>query len=206
MKKVITLCLLLCVVSVFAQSKLKKADKYFETLAYVDAAKAYEEYLSTEDKPGIQTLKNAADSYYHIDDNRNAAKWYQKLYDIQGNEMEEQYFLRYIQSLKGATDYAKADQLTKEYLTKKGDQKAIAKYMSQKRLLDSLSSAKPIYTVKNLDVNSTKSDFGTTFFGEKVVFASSRDTTKFNQKLYSWNKQPFLDLYVADRSDVDGSL
>lgn len=206
MKKIITLSLLFFAVSVLAQSKLKKADKFFETLAYVDAAKAYEDYLANEDKPGIQTLKNAADSHYYIDDNRNAVKWYQKLYDIQGDAMEEKYFLRYVQSLKGVTDFAKADQLTKDYLTKKGDPKAIAHYMSQKRVLDSLAAAKPIYSVKSLEVNSTKSDFGTTFYGEKVVFASSRDTTKFNQKLYSWNKQPYLDLYSADRSDVDGSL
>lgn len=206
MKRILTLCILFCVLSVFAQGKLKKADKLFETLAYVDAAKAYEDYLATEDKPGLQTIKNAADSYYYIDDNRNAVKWYQRLYDLQGDAMEEKYFLRYVQSLKGATDFAKADQLTKDYLTRKGDQKAIAHYMAQKRILDSLSNAKPLYNVKNLDVNSTKSDFGTTFYGEKVVFASSRDTTKFNQKLYSWNKQPYLDLYVADRSDVDGSL
>jgi outer membrane protein OmpA-like peptidoglycan-associated protein len=206
MKRIFTLSLLLCVLSVFAQSKLKKADKLFETLAYVDAAKAYEEYLATTDKPGLQAIKNAADSYYYTDDNRNAVRWYERLYGLQGDAMEEKYFLRYTQSLKGATDFAKADQLTKDYLSKKGDQKAISHYMAQKRILDSLAQAKPLYTVKTLDVNTAKSDFGTTLYGEKVIFSSSRDTTKFNQKLYSWNKQPFLDLYIADRSDVDGSL
>jgi outer membrane protein OmpA-like peptidoglycan-associated protein len=206
MKKFYIISLLFCLATAFAQTKLKKADKLFDSYSYVDAAKMYEEYLATADKPSTQAIKNTADSYYFIDDNRNALKWYQKLYDIQGQEMEEEYFLRYVQSLKGVTDYAKANQLTKERLAKKGDQKQIERYNLQMRQMDSLSKAKPLYTIKNLDINSTKSDFGTSFYGDKIVFASSRDTTKFNQKLYNWNKQPFLDLYVAERSAVDGSL
>jgi outer membrane protein OmpA-like peptidoglycan-associated protein len=206
MKKLYTITLLLCLTCVFAQSKLKKADKLFKTYAYVDAAKAYEDYLATAENPGTDALKNAADSYYKTDDNRNALKWYQKLYDIQGETMEETYFLRYIQSIKGVTDYAKADRLTKEYLTKKGDQKQIAHYLHQKQQMDSLAATKPLYTVRDLDINSTKSDFGTSFYGGKIVYASAKDTTKFNEKLYSWNKQPFLDLYIAERNAVDGSL
>ncbi|MFT3795946.1 OmpA family protein [Flavobacterium sp.] len=206
MKKLVLLSLLFCLTATFAQTKLKKADKLFQTYAFVDAAKIYEEYLATAENPSMEAIKRAGDSYYNIDDNRNALKWYQKLYDIQGETMSEEYFLRYIQTLKGVTDYAKADKLTKEYLQKKGDQKEIARYMNQKKTLDSLASATPLYTVKGLEINSPKSDFGAAFYGEKIVYASAKDTTKFNEKLYSWNKQPFLDLYVAERNAVDGSL
>lgn len=206
MKKIYTLSLMFCLATVFAQTKLKKADELFKTFAYVDAAKAYEEYLQKVDKPGTQTIKNVADSYYLVGDSRNALKWYQKLYDIQGQSMEDVYFLRYIQSMKGVMDYEKADVLTKEYLNKKGDQKQVAHYLSQKRQMDSLAKTKPIYTIKNLDINSPKSDFGTAFYGEKIVYATSKDTTNFSGKLYSWNKQPFLNLYVAERNTGDGSL
>lgn len=206
MKKIYTLSLMFCLATVFAQTKLKKADELFKTFAYVDAAKAYDEYLQKHDKPATQTLKNAADSYYYIGDSRNALKYYQKLYDIQGQSMTDDYFLRYIQSMKGVMDYEKADALTKEFLNKKGDQKQIARYNSQKKYMDSLSKAKPLYEIKNLDINSSKSDFGTSFYGEKIVYASSKDTSNFAGKLYSWNKQPFLNLYVAERNTADGSL
>lgn len=206
MKNLYILSFLCCVTFTFAQSKLKKADQLFSTYAYVDAAKMYEEYLQDVEKPSTQTIRNVADSYYFIDDNRNALKWYQKLYDVQGQNMTDIYFLRYIQSMKGVTDYDMADKLTKEFLNKKGDQKEIQRYVKQKKQMDSLANTKPLYAVKNLDINSTKADFGVAFYGEKVVFTSSRDTTKFNQKLYSWNKQPFLDLYVAERNMADGSL
>lgn len=206
MRKLYILSLLLCCTVTFAQTSLKKADKLFKDYSYVDAAKAYEEYLNTNDKPSIQTVQNTADSYYFTNDNRNALKWYQKLYELQGDNLTDKYFLRYIQSMKGVTDYEQADRLTKEYLNKKGDQKEIARFMGQKRVMDSIAKAKPLYKIKNLDINSTKSDFGASFYGDKIVFASSRDTTKFNEKLYSWNNQPFLSLYLAERNAADESL
>ncbi|MGK4567685.1 hypothetical protein [Flavobacterium sp. 3HN19-14] len=206
MKKIYFLSLLLCFTAALGQSKLKKADKLFKDYYYLDAIKAYEDYLVKNDKPTAQTVRNLADSYYFSDDSRNALKWYKKLYEMQGDNLTDQYFLRYVQSLKGVMDYDQANKAIKERLDKKGDQKEIDRYVFQKRVNDSLANAKPLYKVRNLEINSTKSDFGTAFYGDKVVFASSRDTMKFAQKLYSWNKQPFLDLYVAERNAADGSL
>lgn len=207
MKKLYILSLVLSFTICFAQkTNLKKADALFKNYSYVDASKAYEEILQNIKNPSAQTLKNAADSYYFISDGRNALKWYKKLYEVQGNNLTDIYYLRYIQSLKAVMDYDEADKMTKEYLTKKGDQKEINRYVAQKNQLDSLSKAKSLYTIKNLDINTSKSDFGATFFQEKIVFTSARDTTKFSEKLYTWNNQPFLNLYVAERNPADGSL
>lgn len=206
MKNIVILCFCFCVSTVFAQTKLKKANKLFKEYSYVDASKMYAEYLENEKEPSLQTLKNTADSYYFIDNKRSALKWYQKLYDIQGESMEEIYFLRFTESLKAVMDNDKADAITKDYLSKKGDQKRILYYAKQKKQIDSVGKLKPLYTVTGLEINSDKSDFGTAFYGEKVVFASSRDTSKLQDKLYNWNKQPFLNLYVADRNATNGSL
>ena len=206
MKKLYILSLVLSFTFSFAQTNLKKADALFRNYAYVDASKAYEEILQNIKSPTAQTLKNAADSYYFISDARNALKWYKKLYEVQGNNLTDIYYLRYIQSLKGVMDYDEADKMTKEYLTKKGDQKEVNRYVAQKKKVDSLSKAKSLYTIKNLDINTSKSDFGATFFQDRIVFTSARDTTKFSEKLYTWNNQPFLNLYVAERNPADGSL
>lgn len=191
----------------FAQkTNLKKADALFKNYSYADASKAYEEILQNIKNPSAQTLKNAADSYYFTSDARNALKWYKKLYEVQGNNLTDIYYLRYIQTMKAVMDYDDADRITKEYLTKKGDQKEINRYVAQKKQLDSLAKAKPLYQIKNLDINTSKSDFGATFFQDKIVFTSARDTTKFSEKLYTWNNQPFLNLYVSERNPADGSL
>lgn len=207
MKKIYLTSLLLCFTVVFSQSKLKKADQLFKSMAYTDAAKAYDEYLESSTKPpSVQTIKNGGDAYYHTDDNRNALKWYQKLYDIQGQGMSDDYFLKYIQSLKGVMDYDKADKLTREYLIKKGDQKQIDHYLRQAKYNDSLAKTKPLYALKNLDVNTSKSEFGTAFYGERIIFASTKDTMKLSTNLYTWNNQPFLNLYVGDRNVNDGNI
>lgn len=206
MKNIYILFLCLSIASVSAQINLKKANKLFKEFSYVDASKAYEEYLEKEKSPSTQTLKNAGDSFYYIDDKRNALKWYQKLYDIQGTSIPDDYFIRYIESLKGVLDYDKADKITKEYLASKGDQKRIANYTRLKKQMDSLSKEKPLYTIRNLEINTDKSDFGPAFYGDKVVYSSSKDTTKFKEKLYNWNRQPFLNLYVAERNTANGSL
>ncbi|QLC65173.1 OmpA family protein [Flavobacterium sp. LPB0248] len=207
MRKLYILCLILSVTFSFAQkTNLKKADALFRSFSYLDASKAYEECLQNIKDPSAQTLKNAADSYYFISDSRNALKWYRKLYEVQGNNLTDIYYLRYIQSMKAVMDYDEADKMTKEYLDKKGDKTEINRYVAQKKYMDSVAKAKPLYTIKNLDINTSKSDFGATFFKDNVVFTSARDTTKFSEKLYSWNNQPFLNLYIAERNPADGSL
>ncbi|KFF04449.1 OmpA family protein [Flavobacterium reichenbachii] len=207
MKKIYILCLVLSFTFGFAQkTNLKQADALFKNYSYLDASKAYEECLQNIKNPSAQTLKNAADSYYFISDSRNALKWYRKLYEVQGNNLTDIYYLRYIQSMKAVMDYDEADKITKEYLNKKGDKSEINRYVEQKKQMDSLAKTRPLYTIKNLDINTSKSDFGATYFQDKVVFTSARDTTKFGDKLYSWNNQPFLNLYLAERNPADGSL
>jgi len=207
MRKLYILCLILSVTFSFAQkTNLKKADALFKNFSYLDASKAYGEILENIKDPSAQTVKNAADSYYFISDSRNALKWYKKLYELQGNNLTDIYYLRYIQSMKAVMDYDEADKITKEYLNKKADKAEINRYVAQKKYMDSVAKAKPLYTIKNLDINTSKSDFGATFFKDNIVFTSARDTTNFAEKLYTWNNQPFLNLYVAERNPADGSL
>ena len=207
MKKLYILSLVLSIAFSFAQkTNLKKADALFKNFSYTDASKAYEECLQNIENPSAQTIKNAADSYYFISDARNALRWYKRLYEVQGNNLTDIYYLRYIQSMKAVMDYDDADRITKEYLNKKGDQKEINRYVAQKKQMDSLAKTKSLYEIRNLNINTSKSDFGATFFQDRIVFTSARDTTNFGDKLYNWNNQPFLNLYVADRNPADGSL
>jgi outer membrane protein OmpA-like peptidoglycan-associated protein/tetratricopeptide (TPR) repeat protein len=206
-RKLFLFSLFICITSGFAQQKLKKADKLFADLAYVDAAKAYEEYLEDAKSPGTETIMRVADSYYYTSNNASALRWYTKLNTILGDNMDDVYFNRYLQTLRSNEEYKKADEVLKKRLEIKGDKKQIEKFLSQKKYLDSINAATSFYTVNNLSgVNSDKSDFGATFYGNQMVFSSSKDTTKVGRKLYSWNDQPYLELYVADRNASDGSL
>ena len=61
-----------------------------------------------------------------------------------------------------------------------------------------------IYTIKNVKINTSHSDFGTAFLGnDKVVFAAPKDGFTLNREEYKG--QPFLDLHVAEVTE-DGKL
>lgn len=68
----------------------------------------------------------------------------------------------------------------------------------QKQQLDSSLLEGPKYEIQTLGFNSKKSDFAPSIYDDRLVFASARDTIKSSGKLYPWNNQPYLDLYITD--------
>lgn len=207
MKKLYVIALVLATSFGVAQNKnLKKANEWFEGMHYLEAATAYNTYLDEISEPTAEFVQNAADSNFYVNDAKNALKWYEKLYKMKGEHLSDLYFLRYQQSLRGVKNYERAEEVTKEYLRQKGNADKIDFYTKQKKYTDSLVQATSLYTVSSLGVNSNKSDFGASFYGDKVVFASSKDSLQVDSKLYSWNQQPFLSMFVADRNAEDGSL
>ena len=58
------------------------------------------------------------------------------------------------------------------------------------------------YSIKNLEVNTENSDFGTSFLGDgKLVFTSPRKGFRIIRDVWEPNGQRFLDLYVGDISE-----
>ena len=54
------------------------------------------------------------------------------------------------------------------------------------------------YTIKNLDINTKESDFGTAFLGkDRVIFAAPTSNTMIVKKTWKENGQQFLDLYTG---------
>ncbi|MFC4817011.1 OmpA family protein [Flavobacterium sp. GCM10023249] len=206
MRKAITLSLVLFSSIFYGQQKLKAANEMFNEMSYVDASKLYEEYAEKNSDLSVETMTNIADTYYNLNDMRKALTWYQKLYDIQGQNLSDLYLLRYTQALRGVRDYDKANAVTKEALRKKNDNALIKHFTQNQKHLDSLSKKKSLYDIKNLSNNSPNSDFGATFYGNKVVYSSAKEEGTVTKKIYSWNEQPYLAMYVADRNGSDGSL
>src|SRR5210317_97290 len=65
-----------------------------------------------------------------------------------------------------------------------------------------------LYTIKNLDINTKESDFGTAFLGkDRVIFAAPTNNTMIVKKTWKENGQQFLDLYTGlitdDRQVID---
>lgn len=68
-----------------------------------------------------------------------------------------------------------------------------------------LAQDKYAYELKNIKINSEYSDFGSSFFGDKLIYVSAKKGLGNTSSNWKDNKQPFLDLYQAT-IDEDGEL
>ncbi|NQY04729.1 MAG: OmpA family protein [Flavobacteriaceae bacterium] len=202
MKKYIisTFLIVLCTSTGLAQRwELNKANRLFEKRAYLEAAEIYER----SDKD-VNTLRNLGDCYYLNTKMDEAVKWYGTLVKNYESQIDYQYFFRYSQALKGVKRYEEADQWMEKY------EDAIANDASLQNTLEYMAKVDAdvpyIYTPVNSETNSEYSDFGTSFFGDdKVIYASANKTGNTSSKIYKWNDQPYLDLYVA-KIDSEGNI
>ncbi|MFZ2431853.1 MAG: hypothetical protein WAW57_11965, partial [Lutibacter sp.] len=193
MKKILLILLMLPLsVQLSVAQNLKRANHLFEKRAYLNAA---ELYLNEEPKTQ-EILEKLADCYYFNTKMKEAETWYKILIQTYESNVEPTYLFRYSQALKGVKNFTVADKWHQKYLQKK--QLEPAKNQETLPFFSALNSEtrKP-YIVNKVSVNTKYSDFGTAFFGEQVVFSSTRN----KGKLYLWNNQPYLDLFKGDIAD-----
>jgi outer membrane protein OmpA-like peptidoglycan-associated protein/Tol biopolymer transport system component len=175
--------------SLLAQkNSVTKANKLFAEKAYYQAAKIYEKL-----KPTQQILQNLGDCYYFNNEMHIAEKPYANLISTYKDSVKPEYYFRYAHVLAGIEKSDRADEFMSKY---KGFE------VNTKKFKEHLNTIIPYnYTVKKLSNNST-GDFGITLYGNKIVFASVRNTAS---PKYKWNEKPYLDLYEATLSK-DGML
>jgi len=197
-KKIIFAGLLIVPFLILGQSKHKNADKNFDRLWYKEAAQQYEIAIKRGDD-SKEVLQRVADAYYFNTDMENASKWYGFLFSKYEDILEPTYAFRYIHSLQGVGNYGLAKGLMKIYSEKLDNSQFNVGHLKENdKTMDILLNKQPEFYITNLPVNTKFSDFGTAFFDDKIVFASSRDTAITHTRIYKWNNQPYLNLFVAD--------
>lgn len=165
----------------------KQADILFERRSYVKAAAMYEQ-LPQEQK----VLQNLGDAYYNNFQMRDAARAYGNMFAKAKDSIHKEYYFKYAHALMGINNYKKADSLMAIYLGYTVD---------TPRFIANLSRNLPYdYQIQLMTKNTTNGDFGISFYGDKVVFASLRNR---EAKSYNWNERPYLDLYMAEVNDKD---
>ncbi|WP_420601363.1 OmpA family protein [Flagellimonas sp.] len=189
----------------FAQKNIiKKADEEFDSYAYIDARKIYLKVVA-DGYESAQVFKKLGDTYYFNSEYKEAAKWYQKLITNYPQESEPDYYYRAAQSLKSIGSYKDSDRLMSLYKQAKANSSITKNNGNSSIVMDSLlnfnSEKHVVHKVSN---NMTGSDFGPSFFGNKLVFASSSMVTN-GDKIHNWTGQPYLDLYEAE-IDEQGQL
>ena len=191
MKKLYTTLLIIFIgASAFAQSsELKKANRLYLQRAYMDASDAYR-LVANKDQEVLQKLGN---SYFFTNRMANAAETYRDLF-LKYQNIDPIFKFRFSHALRATGNYDEAAEYLGEYL---GTTVDFEEWTSR---LD--TAVAHTFTTNQVMQNTASSDFGITFMGDRVVFASTRNQSR---PIYAWNKKPYLDLYMADISE-DGKL
>lgn len=189
-------------VGAFSQSKKSntvKADKEYNQYDYVDAIKAYEALFAKGYKSS-EMLQRLGNAYYFKADLENAAKWYSELFNVTKN-VDAEYYFRYAQSLKAIQDYKKADEYMVLFNEKNNSDLRAKLAQEQQNYRDLIKLNSGRYTIENAGINSSFSDYGASYYNNKLVFASSRDTASSGNKIHKWNGETFTNLYAAERGE-----
>ncbi|MGA9638587.1 MAG: OmpA family protein [Flavobacterium sp.] len=197
-------CLLLVVIQGYAQkASVAAADKKYERFAYVDAIATYERIAlkGYKDEKMFQKLGNA---YYFNAELGKAEKWYTELFNMNKDQSGE-YCYRYAQSLKSIGDYKKADKILELYFKKAGNDQRAKLFANEKDYLEDIKGNSGRFTIEDAGVNSEFSDYGSILFGDKLVFASSREVVGVSKKVFSWTNQAFTNLFSA-QVNLDGKI
>ncbi len=194
------ICLLvICITgSIFGQKdKVKKADEEFDTYSYIDARKIYLKVVE-DGYESAQVFKKLGDTYYFNSEYKEASIWYKRLLEKFPNEVEPIYKHRAAQSLKSIGAYEEANKIMGSYADAAENSSIAESYQKNKYTLDSIIDFESKeYKVLNASNGLSSSDFGPSFFGNSIVYASTSKNTQ-GDKIHDWNGLPYLDLYVAD--------
>jgi len=197
MKKYITLYIILLNLFGFngysQQAQLKSADKKYNNLAYIDAIKTYER-VAEKGYQSAEMYKKIGNSYYFNGELESAAKWYEKLFAL-NTDLEPEYYFRYSQSLKSIGENKKATEMEQLFYQKIGINSNSINY------LDQIKANSGRYQIENAGINSQYSDYGSAKYGNKIVFATARDTGSLSHRVHSWNNQYFTNLYTSELNE-----
>lgn len=184
-------------------AKVKKADKQYEQYAYIDAIKTYQA-VAEKGYKSIDVFQKLGNAHYFNGELDKANKWYTELFSMSA-AVDAEYYFRYSQTLKSVGDYTKANQMLEIFAQKSGNDLRAKQYSSEKNYLERIKENSGRYQIESLEINSANSDYGTSFFGSDLVFASNREVKGSTSRIQKWTNQPFTKLF-SSKVDSEGNI
>lgn len=170
-------------------SKQKKADRLFNDLAYIEAVDVYKELVENEYNSSYNNLQ-LGDAYMKLRSPENAVFYYSDA--LKGENVSAEYYFKYAQALRGVKRYDESREWLQKYRDS-GDKSSEVSEMLSKDISD--FKIKDEYRLEKAKFNSGFSDFGAYEQNGKTYLVSARNEANEGNKTYSWNGEPFLDVY-----------
>lgn len=188
--------LLILTTPAWSQKLVKQGHKQFQELAYSDAIISLEKAIEKGYKSPI-IYTELADSYYFNGNYQSAEKFYQLLFLKPKNILAVHYF-RYAQSLKSVGKKEQADLILNQIPRNTIKQKTLDYSSVNKDFNQEKSKNSGRFKIQLTSFNSKNSDFGPSYYGNQIVFASAKDTGSIFKRNHTWTNQPFTDLYQVN--------
>lgn len=186
----------------YAQTSLKKADKFFELFQYEKAIEAYQKIIDknpNETKAYLQI----AECYYYTNQISKAIEWYEK--KINESDIDAVYINHYAQALRTGGSLDEAKIWFKILVTK--DSTSGTHYYSACERIQTIRLQAPTHEVKNEFINSPSKEFSSTFYKNSLVFGSGRtDLTYPGKKIKIPAEGKVLNRLLTSSPDQNGYL
>ena len=202
MKKIFIplIALIVTCFNVTAQEKSNKeikGDKSSFNYSFDKAIKSY-----TRDKHlSVEGQRMLAESYHKVDSNALSEKVYFTMINADKEIVPEDYY-NYAMVLKMNGKYDESNKWMDKFVVLKPEDLRVKDYVANSSKLAKLQKDNGEFQIKHQSINTDALDFGTSYYKNKVVFASTRTHFKFLVRKYNWTKEPFWNMFIAD---VDNS-
>jgi outer membrane protein OmpA-like peptidoglycan-associated protein len=196
MKKLSILFLTFALIStsLFGQTaRQKRADRQFNDFSFVRAIDTYEKLIDTSFNKHY-AMRKLADAYIMLRQPEKALPIYAEV--VKQANVPSEYYLYYAQTLRANGQYDASKQWMKKYRDAGNtDDSRVKRFFKSDDLASAIFNAYEKNTLSKVGFNTKFNDFGAVGLNDEVYFASSRDEGVSVKRLYSWDKQPLLDIF-----------
>ncbi|MCG8573778.1 MAG: OmpA family protein [Flavobacteriales bacterium] len=179
------------------QTKTKKAEEAYKEFSYDRAIDHYQE-LEVSD---IDHKRNLAVSFWRRGYLTKAELLFSEIVNTDGYSSADIY--NYASILREQKKY----EISEEWMLKFSEMNVSdtrgKAYLNHPSAFKQLQVDKGQFVLTNLDINSEQQDFGTHYYGDQIVFASSRESVRSVLRRWNRNGLPFLDTYVARKDSCE---
>ncbi|MGB0933043.1 MAG: OmpA family protein [Lishizhenia sp.] len=189
---------------VSAQSgKLKKADNFYNKIAYAEAAELYVDLLGSEvDSPMLKA--KLADCYYEMGNTIKAVEYYSAI--VNTSTATPEHFYKYASSLRENGNYEESNRWMERFeLESKMDSRAI-EFANNPDFIQKIKNQKAYFKAEPLTINTKHDEFGGYQIGEQTFFVSNRRAPLLVRYSHTFNGNRFLDLYYANVINENNQL
>jgi outer membrane protein OmpA-like peptidoglycan-associated protein len=177
----------------FSQTRRqRKGEDLFKVYSYAESIQKYE---AITDK-NTEINRKLAESYYNIGKFGKSEDYWALVVASSDKTADDVY--RYASVLAMNKKYKESEKWMKEFNHLASNDRRGILWANNSGFYEKLQKDKGRFKIESLYINTEQEDFGTAYFKDKIVFASTRQALEAVKRRWNWNDLPFLDLYEAE--------